>query len=129
METVMRFMSMIKSDESQPFGPAPAALYEAMGAFAQEGYQNGTLIEQGGLGSSAQGAIISLVDGSITVHDGPFTETKELIGGYAVTEVRSKEEAIELARRLLQIHLDTWPGWEGSCEVRQLFSDSGTGND
>ncbi len=117
----MRFMSLIKSDEAMPWGPPPPALYEAMGAFAQEGAVNGTLIEQGGLGSSDQGAIVTLANGSISVLDGPFTETKELIGGYAVTEVRSKQEAIELGRRLLQIHLDNWPGWEGSCEIRQLF--------
>ena len=117
----MRFMSLIKSDEAMPWGPPPPALYEAMGAFAQEGAVNGTLIEQGGLGSSDQGAIVTLAKGSISVLDGPFTETKELIGGYAVTEVRSKQEAVELGRRLLQIHLDNWPGWEGSCEIRQLF--------
>ena len=121
----MRFMSMIKSDEAMPWGPPPPALYEAMGAFAQEGAVNGTLIEQGGLGSSAQGAIVTLANGSISVLDGPFTETKELIGGYAVTEVRTKQEAIELGRRLLQIHLDNWPGWEGSCEIRQLFAPDG----
>jgi hypothetical protein len=117
----MRFMSLIKSDEAMPWGPPPPALYEAMGAFAQEGAVNGTLVEQGGLGSSDQGAIVTLANGSISVLDGPFTETKELIGGYAVTEVRSKQEAVELGRRLLQIHLDNWPGWEGSCEIRQLF--------
>ncbi len=121
----MRFMSFIKSDESMPWGPPSPALYEAMSQFAKEGYANGTLIEQGGLGSSEQGAIVSLVDDTITVLDGPFTEAKELIGGYAVTEVRSKEEAIELGRRLLQIHLDNWPGWQGSCEIRQLFTDDG----
>ena len=110
----MRFMTMIKSDESMPWGPPPPALWEAMAAFAQEGAINGTLIEQAGLGSSAQGAIVSLANGSIKVVD-----------GYAVTEVRSKEEAIELGRRLLQIHLDNWPGWEGSCEIRQLFQDNG----
>jgi hypothetical protein len=119
----MRFMSMIKSDESMPFGPPPPALYEAMAEYAKEGWTNGTLVEQGGLGSSAQGAIVSLANGTITAVDGPFAEAKELIGGYAVVEVRSKEEAIELARRLLQIHLDTWPGWEGSCEVRQIFTE------
>jgi hypothetical protein len=124
----MRFMTMIKFDESMPWGPAAPALYEAMGQFAKEGFENGTLIEQGGLGSSAQGAIVSLVDGSITVLDGPFAEAKELIGGYAVTEVRSKEEAIEQGRRLMQIHLDNWPGWQGSCEIRQLFADNGDGS-
>jgi hypothetical protein len=61
-----------------------------------------------------------LADRSITAVDGPFTEAKELVGGYAVIEVRSKVEAVELARRLMQIHRDHWPGWEGSCEVRQL---------
>ncbi len=120
----MRFMSMIKFDESMPYGPPPAALFEAMAAFAQEGLVTGTLIEQGGLGPSSAGAIVSLANGSITVLDGPFTEAKELIGGYAVTEVRSKAEAVELGRRLLQIHLDNWPGWEGSCEIRQIMSDA-----
>ena len=117
----MRFMTFVKFDESMPFGPPTPELFEAMNRFATEGAVDGTLVEQGGLGSSEQGAIVSLADGSITTHDGPFTEAKELIGGYAVIEVRSKDEAIELARRLLQIHLDNWPGWEGSCEVRQLF--------
>ena len=119
----MRFMSMIKFDESLPFGPPPPALFEAMGAFALEGAVNGTLVEQGGLGPSSMGAIVTLANGTITAVDGPFAEAKELIGGYAVIEVRSKEEAVELGRRLMQIHRDTWPGWEGSCEVRQLFQD------
>jgi hypothetical protein len=61
-----------------------------------------------------------LVDGTIKAVDGPFTEANELIGGYAVLEVQSKAEAVELAMRLMQIHKDHWPGWEGSCEVRQL---------
>jgi hypothetical protein len=107
----MRFMTMVKFDESLPMGPPPPALFEAMGEFAAE---------QGGLLPSEAGAIVSLVDGSIKAVDGPFTEAKELVGGYAVLEVRSKTEAVELARRLMQIHKDHWPGWEGSCEVRQL---------
>ena len=117
----MRFLTMVKSDEAMPFGPPPAALFQAMEDYAQEGAQNGTLIERGGLGPSAAGAIVSLVNSSITTHDGPFTEAKELIGGYAIVEVKSKEEAIELARRLLQLHIAHWPGWEGSCEVRQIM--------
>ena len=116
----MRFMTMVKFDESLPMGPPPPALFEAMGKFAAEGARNGTLVDQGGLLPSAAGAIVSLVDGSIKAVDGPFTEAKELVGGYAVLEVRSKAEAIELAKRLMQIHRDHWPRWEGSCEVRQL---------
>jgi hypothetical protein len=116
----MRFMAMLKFDESLPAGPPPRALFEAMAEYATEGARNGTLVDQGGLLPSTAGAIVSLVDGSIKAVDGPFTEAKELIGGYAVLEVRSKAEAVELAKRLMQIHKDHWPGWEGSCEVRQL---------
>jgi hypothetical protein len=121
----MRFMEMLKFDESLPAGPPPPALFEAMAEYAAEGARNGTLVDQGGLLPSAAGAIVSLVDGSIKAVDGPFTEAKELIGGYAVVEVRSKAEAIELAKRLMQIHKDHWPGWEGSCEVRQLGDPEG----
>jgi hypothetical protein len=116
----MRFMEMLKFDEALPVGPPPPALIEAMAEYAREGARDGTLVDQGGLLPSAAGAIVSLVDGSIKAVDGPFTEAKELIGGYAVVEVRSKAEAVELAKRLMQIHKDHWPGWEGSCEVRQL---------
>jgi hypothetical protein len=119
----MRFMTMVKFDESLPMGSPSPALFEAMGEFAAEGARNGTLVDQGGLLPSAAGAIVSLVDGSIKAVDGPFTEAKELVGGYAVLDVRSKTEAVELAKRLMQIHKDHWPGWQGSCEVRQL-SDS-----
>lgn len=117
----MRFMTMVKFDESLPTGPPPPGLFQAMGEFAAEGARNGTLVDQGGLLPSSAGAIVSLADGTIKAVDGPFTEAKELVGGYAVLEVRSKAEAVELARRLMQIHKDHWPGWEGSCEVRQLM--------
>ena len=116
----MRFMALLKFDESLPGGPPPPALFQAMGEYAAEGARNGTLVDQGGLLPSAAGAIVSLVDGTIKAVDGPFTEAKELVGGYAVIEVRSKAEAVELAKRLMQIHKDHWPGWQGSCELRQL---------
>lgn len=116
----MRYMAMLKFDESLPVGPPPPELGQAMGEYAAEGARNGTLVDQGGLLPSAAGAIVSLVDGTIKAVDGPFTEAKELVGGYAVIEVRSKAEAVELATRLMQIHKDHWPGWQGSCELRQL---------
>jgi hypothetical protein len=116
----VRFMTMIKMDESTHTGQTPAGVYEAMGAFEQEGRVNGTLVELGGLLPSAAGAIVSLANGRIKAVDGPFAEAKELVGGYAVIDVRSREEAVELGRRLMQIHLDNWPGWEGSCEIRQI---------
>jgi hypothetical protein len=116
----MRYMTMLKFDETNSFGPPPPELSAAMGVYIQEGLQSGTVVELGGLLPSDAGAIVSLVDGTIKVVDGPFTEARELIGGYAVIEVHSKAEAIENARRLMQIHADHWPGFVGHCEVRQL---------
>jgi hypothetical protein len=117
----MRFMTMVRFDESLPVDSPPPELFQVMAEFAAEGARSGTLIDQGGLLPSAAGAIVSLANGTIKAVDGPFAEAKELVGGYAVIEVRSKAEAVQLAKRLMQIHKDHWPGWEGSCEVRQLM--------
>ena len=59
--------------------------------------------------------------GDLLVTDGPFAETKELIGGYAVYDVKSKHEAIEWTTRFMQLHQEHWPGWEGESEIRQVF--------
>ncbi|WP_353807961.1 YciI family protein [Agromyces sp. SYSU T00194] len=113
----MRFIGMLRHDEGAEVTPAT---YARMAEFAQEGRLNGTLVELGGLQPSAEGALVSLAGGRITAVDGPFTEAKELVGGYAIFDVRSRVEAVELGRRLMQIHLDTVPGWEGAVELRAL---------
>lgn len=117
----MKFMCLLKSDENQAIDPPPPALFAAMGAYSEEGMRSGVLVDQGGLLPSAAGAVVSLADGTIKAVDGPFTEARELVGGYAVIEVGSRAEAVEHARRLMQIHADNWPGYSGSCEVRQLM--------
>ena len=114
----MRYMCLMKSTEAN--GETPAALYEAMAEYDRWGRATGILVDSQGLLPSAAGAIVSLVDGSIKAVDGPFTEAKELVGGYAVIEVHSREEALELGRRLMQLHKDNWPGFEGSVEIRQI---------
>ena len=62
-----------------------------------------------------------LSGGKLTVTDGPFSETKELIGGYAIYDVKSKEDALEWVRRFMELHQENWPGWEGESELRQVF--------
>lgn len=114
----MRYMCLMKSSETN--GQAPAALYEAMAEYDREGRVSGVLIDSQGLLPSEAGFIVSLADGRIKAVDGPFTEAKELVGGYAVVEVRSRDEAVELGRRLMQLHKDNWPGFEGSVEIRQI---------
>jgi hypothetical protein len=111
---------MVKAPENS--GPPPQQLMEAMGKLAEEAMKSGEMIETGGLGPTATGSRVRLSGGKITVTDGPFAETKEVIGGYAVFELKSKEEAIERTRRFMELHHKHWPGWEGETEVRQMFS-------
>ena len=123
----MRFLTMIKSDESMPAGAPPPALFEAIGRLGEQAAKDGVLVDQGGLLPSAAGALVRVAGGQVTVLDGPFADATELIGGYAMFEVRSKQEAIEQARRFMQVHAEHWPGFEGVCEVRQVMDGTSEG--
>ena len=88
-----------------------------MGKLIEELTRTGRLISTAGLRPTSEGVRVRLRGGKLSVMDGPFTETKEVIGGYAVLEAASKEGAIELTRRFLKVHGDDW---DIDCEVRQL---------
>jgi hypothetical protein len=116
--STMRFMYIVTS--SQPMrGPTPA-LMEAMAKLADREIKAGRMIDSGGLMPVAVGAQVRITDGKLSVVDGPFVETKEMIGGYAIFELRDKEEAVAAAREFMQLHLDHMPGWDGTCEVRSF---------
>src|ERR1700716_3165464 len=115
----MRFMMIVKHGEQQ--GPPPKQLMEAMAKLSEEAVKAGTMIGSGGLGPTALGARVRLSGGQLTVTDGPFTEAKEVVGGYAQFELKSKQEAVESAVRFMELHKKHWPGWEGETEVRQMF--------
>jgi len=115
----MRFMMIVKHAENQ--GPPPKQLMDAIAILGEEAVKAGTMLGTGGLGPTAQGARIRLSGGKVTVTDGPFTEAKEVVGGYAQFELKSKEEAVESAVRFMELHKKHWPGWEGETEVRQMF--------
>jgi len=115
----MRFLTYIESDPAQ--GPPPQALMEAIGAFGAEMAALGVVVDQGGLAPVGTSTHVRVAGGRLTVTDGPFAEAKEVIGGYAMYDVRSREEAAEYARRFMQVHLDTWPEFEGTSVVRQVF--------
>ena len=116
----MKYLMLIKQSESHRSQPAPAGLREAMGKFVEEGFRSGVLKDTAGLKSSAEGLRIRQSGGKLSVLDGPFTEAKEVIGGYALVEVKSKEQALELARQFMELHLVHWPTFEGECEARPL---------
>ena len=117
----MRFMMLVKSAEN--FGPPPPALMEAIGKLAQEAAKEGRMIDSGGLAPTAMSTRVRVSKGQLSVIDGPFTEAKEVVGGFAQFEFKSKEEAIESAKRFMELHRQYWPGWEGETEIRQEFTE------
>jgi hypothetical protein len=120
----MRYMMLLTA--TIPSTPPPPELYEAIMKLGGEATEAGVLLDTAGLLPSANGARVSLAGGSITVTDGPFTESKELIS-YALYEVRSKDEAIEWASRFMRLHRDLWAGWEGKTDVLQVMGPDNLG--
>lgn len=118
----MQFMTMLKMREDA--GAPPPDFFEAMGAYIADVAASGKLITTGGLLPSSSGAQVRATAGKVVVTHGPFTETTELVGGFAVFEVDSRDEAIRLATEFVQLHVDHWPGWEGSSEIRQVMEPS-----
>ncbi|HYT24180.1 MAG TPA: YciI family protein [Candidatus Polarisedimenticolia bacterium] len=115
----MRFMMIVKSSESS--GRPPQALMDAIDKLGLEAVKAGTMVASGGLAPTAASTRVRLSRGQLTKIDGPFTEAKEVIGGYAIFDLKSKEEAIEGALRFMELHKQHWPGWEGETEIRQIF--------
>ena len=112
----MRFLSMIRIDEKTAKPPTERLMAE-MGQLMEELTKSGALVDTAGLRPTSEGVRVRLRGGKLSTIDGPFTETKEVIGGYAMLEAKSKEEAVELARRFLALHGEEW---DLECEVRQL---------
>jgi hypothetical protein len=114
----MRFLSMIRLNENTGQVPSEKLMAD-MGKLIEEWTQAGILIRTAGLKPTSEGFRVRLRHGTMSTTDGPFTESKEVIGGFAILEAKSKEEAVALTRRFLEIHGD--PGTL-ECEVRQLES-------
>jgi hypothetical protein len=119
-EIYMRFMMIVKHAESQ--GMPPKELMDEIAKLTAEESKTKRMVANGGLQATALGASVRLSGGKVTVTDGPFTEAKEVIGGYAEFEMKSKREAIEAAVNFMELHRKHWPGWEGETEVRQMYA-------
>ncbi len=115
----MRFLTTLKMRED--VGAPPQALMEAMDKHIEDGYREGYLVDAGGLASIRDSRAVRVRNGRLQVIDGPFSEAKEVVGGYAFIEARSLDEAVALASRIVQLHVELWPGWEGESEIRQVF--------
>jgi hypothetical protein len=111
----MRFLGYTMGDPSIPIPPPTPDLMENMGRFVEEATKAGVLVATGGLGPVDEAVKVTLTDGKFTVLDGPFTEAKELIGGWALMETRDRDEAIEWTKRFLSIV------GEGESTIRPVY--------
>lgn len=120
----MRYMMIVKGPESlAECGPPPAELVEEIGRRCEEAMKSGRMLSFGGLQPTSSGARIRIAKGKITTTDGPFTESKEVIGGFSIYDFASKEDALAEARSFTELHLAHWPKWEGEIEIRRMFEE------
>jgi hypothetical protein len=118
----MRYMTIVKGSESfAASGPPPAALFEAIEKGIEEAAKKGTMVSFGGLKPTSSGVRMRITNGKIITTDGPFTESKEVIGGFSISNVASKEEALAAARDFMELHRVHWPAWEGEIEIREMY--------
>jgi len=116
----MKYLMLIKHSESYRSEPIPQGLMDAMGEFVAQGFKSGVLKDTAGLKGSAEGFRVRSSGGKLRVTDGPFSESKEIVGGYALVEVNSKEQALDVARQFMELHRVHWPLFDGECEARPL---------
>jgi hypothetical protein len=117
----MKYLTFIRHPESFRQSSPPAALMEAMGEFVEKSLKDGTLVDTGGLLPSKDGVRVRLAKGKITVTDGPFTEAKEVVGGWAILKTDSRADAIRIATEFMELHRRYWPEFEGESELRPMF--------
>lgn len=122
----MKYLTFIRHAESFREAGPPQALLDAMRRFVQKCLEDGSLVDTGGLLPSKEGFRIRLAKGAISMTDGPFVETKEVIGGWAILNADSKAEALRIAQEFMELHRRHWPQFEGEAEVRPMF-DPGMG--
>ena len=116
----MKFMTMVTTTKAG-VGAPPMALMQAIGQLGADAAAAGVLVTQGGLLGKDQSAFVNIRSGKVIVTDGPFAESKELVGGYAVYELPDMAAALEWTKRFANLHVEHWPGWEGDIDVRPIM--------
>lgn len=118
----MRFLMMVKAGADYEAGAAPTPdLMAAIGALAEQELASGRMVLMGGLLPTAFGARVQVAGGKVSVRDGPFTEARELVGGFAIFDLPSKAEAIEASRRFMAVHARVLgEEYQGEVEIRQM---------
>ena len=116
----MRYLMFIKHAENNHQLAPPKPLMDAMETFVTEGFKTGWLKDTAGLKSTSEAVRIGSKGGKLSITDGPFAEAKEIIGGYAIVEAKSNDDAREIARRFMELHRIHWPEFDCESEVRAI---------
>jgi hypothetical protein len=116
----MKYLMLIKHAENYRQDEVPQALFDAMGVFVTDKLKSGVILDTAGLKPTRDGFRVRLEGGRVGVTDGPFVETKEVVGGYAMVEAASRAQAQAVATAFMELHRVHWPAFTGECEVRPL---------
>ncbi len=116
----MKYLLFIKHSEGARALSIPQALNDAMGPFFGDLTASGKVVDTAGLKPTSEASVVTSSGGKLTVTDGPFAESKEIIGGYVLIDVPTRDEAISIATEFMELHRLHWPDFEFSCEVRQV---------
>jgi len=116
----MKYLSFIRANEKVRDLPMPPAFNEAMGKCVDQWLKSGVVLQTGGLAPSKDGIRIRLAKGELTVIDGPFTESKEVIGGWAILQTETRAEAVRISTEFMELHRKHWPAFEGEAEMRPI---------
>jgi hypothetical protein len=117
----VKYFAFVRHPESFRNSPTPPGFMEQMGKFVETCRQDGSLVDTGGLLASKDGFRIRVSGGELTVTDGPFSESKEIIGGWAILQGSTKEDVMRVSTAFMELHRKYWPGFEGESEVRPMF--------
>ena len=116
----MKYLSFVRSSEKYRNIQPPAAMMEAMGKLVEKFTKEGALVDTGGLAPSRDGFRMRLANGNLTTTDGPFAESKEVIGGWAILKADTKADILRFTTEFMDLHRKHWPEFEGECEVRPI---------
>jgi len=121
--SMARYLMLIRHHEDYRNAAIPQALLDEMGEFVTEKLKSGVLIDTAGLRPSSETATVRLSRGKVKATDGPYTEAKEVIGGYALINARSRAEAIDIVTAFVELHRRNWPEFECAVEMRPIEGD------
>jgi hypothetical protein len=117
----MRYMFLVSGVEGRVTAP-PQRMIDEIERLAEQDMAAGRMLARGGLMPTAMGsARVESRRGKLKLTDGPFAETKEVLGGFAIYEFATREEALAAAKSFMELHREHWPEWEGVCEMRPMF--------